>query len=72
MKLLTGSNPSTVGVDASDNLLEHFFRFVILNLAGSGVEMPAAAIVQTEFADIGAGAAIENRFADGKDRVLLL
>ena len=44
---------SAVGVDFRDQLSQHIFCFIVVDLTGTGCHVATAAIGQAEFADIG-------------------
>lgn len=44
---------SAVRINPGDQLAQHFFRLMVLYLAGAGILVPAAAKLQHQFADVG-------------------
>src|SRR3954447_19129479 len=60
-----------VRVDLGDELAEDALGVGVGNLAGAGRAVAAAAVLEHELADVGLGAAVQDRLARREDRVLL-
>src|SRR5207247_2173065 len=63
---------SAVDVDGVDQLFERLLGLVVLDLAGAGVLVPAAGVLEAEVPDVGLGAAVQDRLADRERGVHLL
>src|SRR5262245_50053475 len=68
----TAPEPMRLAVagDAADELAEHALGVLVLDLAGAGRLMAAAAVLEHQLADVGAAAAIDDRLAGGEHGVL--
>ena len=59
-------------IDLGYKLLKNAVCLVVINLTSSGILVTAATILEAHFADVRLRSAIDDRFTDSENRVLLL